>query len=192
MRVISVIMGVYNAENSVERAVRSLYTYTGDMEVIAVNDGSKDGTADKLFRLSEEFPSLKVFSLEENCGLTYCLNFALEKSAGEFVARMDADDICRVGRFEKQLAFLNGHPDYAFTGGGARLFDEKGVYARRSFPAQPQLSDISTREPLYPSHSDVPPRGALKSRRIPRRFRNGALRRLRSRIPPVCGAPVRI
>ena len=55
---ISVIMGVYNAENSVERAVRSLYTYTWDMEVIAVNDGSKDGTADKLFRLSEEFPSL--------------------------------------------------------------------------------------------------------------------------------------
>ena len=148
MRVISVIMGVYNAENSVERAVRSLYTYTGDMEVIAVNDGSKDGTADKLFRLSEEFPSLKVFSLEENCGLTYCLNFALEKSAGEFVARMDADDICRVGRFEKQLAFLNGHPDYAFTGGGARLFDEKGVYARRSFPAQPQLSDIIRGNPF--------------------------------------------
>lgn len=105
MRVISVIMGVYNAENSVERAVRSLYTYTGDMEVIAVNDGSKDGTADKLFRLSEEFPSLKVFSLEENCGLTYCLNFALEKSAGEFVARMDADDICRVGRFESSWLF---------------------------------------------------------------------------------------
>ena len=148
MRVISVIMGVYNAENSVERAVRSLYTYTGDMEVIAVNDGSKDGTADKLFRLSEEFPSLKVFSLEENCGLTDCLNFALEKSAGEFAARMDADDICRVGRFEKQLAFLNGHPDYAFTGGGARLFDEKGVYARRSFPAQPQLSDIIRGNPF--------------------------------------------
>lgn len=134
MRVISVIMGVYNAENSVERAVRSLYTYTGDMEVIAVNDGSKDGTADKLFRLSEEFPSLKVFSLEINRGLTYCLNFALEKSAGEFVARMDADDICRVGRFEKQLAFLNGHPDYAFTGGGARLSTRRASTREGLFP----------------------------------------------------------
>lgn len=145
---ISVIMGVFNAEKTVARAVRSLFTYTGEMEVIAVNDGSTDGTAEVLCGLQKEYPFLKVFTNERNRGLTYCLNFALFASSGEYVARLDADDINRAGRFEKQLCFLEAHSEYAFIGGCARLFDEKGVYARRRFPHNVTLGAVIRGNPF--------------------------------------------
>lgn len=145
---ISVLMGVYNAEKTVARAIRSLFTYRGEMEVIAVNDCSADNTAEILSALAAEFPALKVLENERNGGLTYCLNRALRECAGDYVARLDADDVNRVGRFEKQLAFLDKHPEYAFVGGNARLFDEEGVYARRRFPQQVMLAHVIRENPF--------------------------------------------
>lgn len=145
---ISVIMGVYNAEKTVERAIRSLFTYRGEMQVIAVDDGSADRTAEILSALAGEFPSLKILSNDSNRGLTYCLNRALKECNGEFIARLDADDINREGRFEKQLAFLTENPQYAFVGGNALLFDEEGAYARRRFPQEVALSQVIRENPF--------------------------------------------
>ena len=149
---ISVIMGAYNAEKTVARAIRSLYTSTEPIEVIVVDDCSRDGTAVVLADLQKTYPNLYVYTNEINRGLTYCLNFALAKSCGEFIARLDADDINRVGRFEAQAMFLREHPEYAFAGGNARLFDEGGVYARRRFPQIVRVDDLIRGNPfIHPS-----------------------------------------
>lgn len=145
---ISVIMGVYNAEKTVERAISSLYTYSGDIEVIAVDDGSIDNTKRVLFSLKEKYPTLKVLENTENMGLTYSLNLAFSKSSGEFIARLDADDINISGRFEKQLKFLNSNPEYAFCAGNAILFDDNGNYARRKFTENITLDEIINYNPV--------------------------------------------
>lgn len=141
-------MGVYNAEKTIERAIRSLYEYTGEMEVIAVNDGSSDNTLAVLSALKKQFLTLKVFSNEKNRGLTYSLNFAFSKSSGEFIARLDADDINAKSRFEKQLLFMSEHPEYAFCAGNAILFDENGNYARRKFPEKVTVNEIVRENPF--------------------------------------------
>lgn len=145
---ISVIMGVYNAEKTIERAVRSLYEYKGEIEVIAVNDGSTDNTAGVLDALKKQFSTLKVFSNEKNRGLTYSLNLAFSKSCGEFIARLDADDVNAENRFEKQLLFMSAHSEYAFCSGNAILFDEDGDYARRKFTEKVTLDDIIRENPF--------------------------------------------
>ncbi len=75
-------------------------------------------------------------------GLANSLNNCLKISKGEYIARMDADDISMLDRFEKQVKFLDNHPDYAIVGGNAELFDESGTYSQRIMPEYPQKENL--------------------------------------------------
>jgi glycosyltransferase involved in cell wall biosynthesis len=113
---ISVILPVYNAEKFIYEAVCSVLeqTYT-NFELLIINDGSSDGTADILNELAVKDSRIKLFH-HENQGIIKALNFGLNQSKGQYIARMDADDISYPKRFEKQIKFLHKHPDIVLCG----------------------------------------------------------------------------
>lgn len=116
---ISCLLPAYNAERYLEEAVRSIFNQTtSDWELIVINDGSKDATAEILQRLSTEEPRLKVLT-QPNKGIVSALNAGLKACRGQFIARMDADDISFPSRFEQQLRYLIDHPGCVLVGGTA-------------------------------------------------------------------------
>jgi len=131
---ISVVMGVYNGEKTVERAVRSVLEGSySDIEFIAVDDGSTDGTAEILSKIAEEDSRLKIIFSKKNFGLAHALNAGLKVCRGEFVARMDADDIAHPDRLSKELRYLlDTNAD--FVSCGVNLFDENGTWGERFYP----------------------------------------------------------
>lgn len=103
---ISVILPVYNSEKYLIDSLESLSKQTfRDFEIIAINDGSTDGSLEILKKYASNEPRLRIIS-RENKGITKTLNEGIELSKGEYIARMDADDICYPLRFEKQLEYL--------------------------------------------------------------------------------------
>jgi len=123
---VSVLMPVYNTEKYVAEAVDSILAQTfGDFEFVIVNDGSTDGT----LRILEEYAARDqriVLLSRPNTGMTRALNDGLAVCRGEFIARMDADDISESNRLEVQIAYLQQHPDVVVVGADYRVIDEKG------------------------------------------------------------------
>lgn len=123
---ISVIMAVHNGEPYLLEAIDSVFGQTfSDFEFIIVDDASNDRTADILG--SYEDSRLRIVTLATNVGLAEALNIALEYSQGEFVARMDADDVAYPQRFEKQVATLRMHPEVVLLGSYYDLIGKNGV-----------------------------------------------------------------
>jgi glycosyltransferase involved in cell wall biosynthesis len=119
-------MPVYNAEAYVGQAVDSLLgqTFT-DFELIIINDGSTDGTADILEDRARRDPRVRLVS-RPNTGYTKALNEALSLARGTYLARMDADDVSLPTRFEKQVAYLRGHPECVLVGSRILTIDPFG------------------------------------------------------------------
>ena len=127
---VSVIMGAYNVEKTVARAIDSIIMqdYT-DWIFIICDDGSNDGTLDILTSYKANFPDkFIILTNPHNMGLTYTLNHCLKYADSEYVARMDADDISLPKRLGTEVKFLDEHPEYAFVGSAVERFDEGGVW----------------------------------------------------------------
>ena len=103
---ISVVMSNYNTEESYLRAsIESILNQTYEnFEFIIVDDCSTDNSIDVIESYSDK--RIKLIKNKENMGLTKSLNVAIKEAKGEFIARMDADDISLPQRFEKQVEFL--------------------------------------------------------------------------------------
>jgi glycosyltransferase involved in cell wall biosynthesis len=118
---ISVLIPVYNAEGFIASAVQSILDQTfGDFELIIINDGSTDRSAAILAELKD--PRIKLIS-RPNTGYVIALNEALALARGEFIARMDADDLSLPTRFEKQIAYLRDNPDCVLLGTNVAQMD---------------------------------------------------------------------
>lgn len=110
---VSVLLPCYNAEQYVEETIDSLLTQTySNFEIVAINDCSKDSTLEILNRLAQKDDRIKVFNNEENLKLIKTLNKGIELCQGEYIARMDSDDIALPLRFEKQVHFLQTNLDH--------------------------------------------------------------------------------
>lgn len=122
---ISVIMPVYNGEKYLREAIDSILaqTYT-DFEFIIIDDGSAD-TSQQIVR-SYTDPRIRFYQNEHNMGVAATLNRGLDLAAGEYIARMDADDISLPTRFEFQVDFLDKHLHTAVVGCEVYFFDENG------------------------------------------------------------------
>lgn len=104
---ISVIMSVKDSERYLEEAVSSILCQTfGDFEFLILDDGSRDGTWDSLARISENDQRVRVFRNTTSTGLADALNSLIERASGEYIARMDGDDISSPTRFESQVKVL--------------------------------------------------------------------------------------
>lgn len=129
MNRISVIMGVYNCASTLAEALDSLYAQTcQDFKLILCDDGSTDDTYKKAKEYAEKYDNIVLISNGENKGLNYTLNHCLEYVDTEYVARMDGDDISLPTRFEKEITFLDGHPEYAIVSSPMIYFDEEGDF----------------------------------------------------------------
>lgn len=126
---VSVLMGVYNCANMVEKSINSILAQTfTDWEFIICDDGSSDDTVAVVQKYAKKEHRIKFIQNDTNHGLSYTLNHCLSVATGEFCARMDGDDLCAPTRFQKQIDFLEQHPEYGFVSSRMTRFDEKGTY----------------------------------------------------------------
>ena len=114
---ISVILPAYNATQYIEQAIESILNQTfADFELIILNDGSTDNTPEIIKRYADADKRIVFVDNKVNQGLIAVLNQGLDMARGEFIARMDSDDISLPQRFEKQVAYLEAHPDVGVLG----------------------------------------------------------------------------
>jgi len=120
---ISVVMGVWNAENFMNSALKNILSQTfKDFEYIIINDGSADKTADAIKKCQD--PRIR-FIPQTHHGLVHTLNRGIRIARGEFIARMDADDLSKPKRFEKEIAWLNEHPEATVVSSFFRILTKK-------------------------------------------------------------------
>lgn len=108
---ISVLMPCYNAAATLEQALQSLTQQTlANFEIVAVNDGSSDATLKILTQWARREPRLRILACEHQ-GIIPTLNTGLAACLGQYVARMDSDDLCHRTRLELQANYLDEHPE---------------------------------------------------------------------------------
>ncbi|MHC4213107.1 MAG: glycosyltransferase, partial [Planctomycetota bacterium] len=123
---ISVLMAVYNGQEYVEQALESIYSQSyQDFEVVIVDDASTDSTPEILLKMKDN--RTVIYRNAQNLGLTKSLNIGLKLCRGQLIARMDADDISRVHRFEKQVEFFEQDPNCIVVGCWCERIDAKGI-----------------------------------------------------------------
>ncbi|WP_394174913.1 glycosyltransferase family 2 protein [Thalassotalea litorea] len=123
---VSVIMPVYNAGAYLYDSVSSILQQTfQDFELLILDDGSTDNSAEILLEFAASDPRVRVF-LRANHGLIASLNYLVNKARANLIARMDADDISVPTRIERQVRFFKGHPDIAILGTGYEYIDRQG------------------------------------------------------------------
>lgn len=140
---ISCLLPVYNGEEFLEEAIGSILSQTfRDFELVVVDDGSRDSTPDILARLAAADPRLRVIR-QENGGIVAALNTGLKACRGEYVARMDADDVALPHRFQFQLDYLDAHPDCVLVGGVARSVSPDGKDVSRTTGGRHRRTDLT-------------------------------------------------
>lgn len=145
MPILSVITGAYNATRCphFEKSVTSILEQSfSDFEFIICDDGSTDETYERLLQFAKKDGRIKLLKNEKNEGLASTLNKCLSVATGTYVARHDCDDYSAKERFEKQIAYLEAHPEVDLLGSAAHLFDETGVWGLESFPRRVKNEDF--------------------------------------------------
>lgn len=151
---VSVVMGVYNGEKHLAEAIESILQQTfSDFEFIIVNDGSTDQTADILDNYASQDNRIIVISNKKNGGVAASINSGQEVARGEYIARMDGDDISLPQRFERQVNFMDANPHIGISGTFIKLFGQVEHYP------QAPLTDADIKCSLFlratMSHSSV-------------------------------------
>ncbi len=113
---VSVLMAVYDGETYLDEAIQSVLNQTfHDFEFIVINDGSTDGTAKIIERYRRGDRRIRVYE-QPNRGLVVALNRGFELARGEYIARMDADDVCVPERVAAQVAFMDARQEVGVCG----------------------------------------------------------------------------
>lgn len=133
---VSVIVTVYNRASMAREAIGSLLAQTfQDFEIVVVDDGSTDGSADAIRAIDD--PRIKLIVHERNLGIPSARNSGLDAARGEYIAWLDSDDLARPRRLELQVAYLDAHPEIAMIGASTGTISRKG---RRSWIPRPRPS----------------------------------------------------
>lgn len=154
-------MGIYNCAPTLQEALDSLYaqTYQG-FKIILCDDGSTDDTLKIAEENARTHSNILLIKNEHNIKLSATLNHCLKYVDTEYVARMDGDDLCNPMRFEKELAFLDAHPEYALVSCPMIHFDENGEWKRgKVVEAEPTYKSFSYGTPFC--HAPVMMRTAI-------------------------------
>lgn len=126
---VSVLMPTYNVAPFIEEAVRSILDQTYvNFELIIVDDHSSDGTYEILQKLSAIDRRIVLGHNEKNSKICVTLNKAWSRAKGDFIARMDGDDISIPNRLEVLFKYLNSHPDIDLVGSQVISIHEDGSF----------------------------------------------------------------
>ena len=154
---ISILMGIYNCAPTLNEAIDSILaqTYT-NWELILCDDCSTDYTYNIAEEYRKKYPD-KIILLknEKNSRLAFTLNRCLEAATGEFVARMDGDDISVPERFEKQVAFLRSHPDIVLVGTAMQRFLDDGSLGAIAYCEEFPDKDTPYKKGLVFNHATI-------------------------------------
>jgi len=141
---ISVLMPVYQAERYLEEAVESILAQSfDDFELLALEDGSTDDSPRILAALAARDDRIRLH-VAPHAGLVCRLNEGLARARGTYIARMDADDISYPVRFERQIAYLETHPECVAVGTAVDEIDPDGRIIR-SMDIRPTHEEIDDR-----------------------------------------------
>ncbi len=122
---ISVIISVYNSAPYLEEALESILNQTfNDFELLIIDDKSTDGSRKILKKIKDK--RVRVFYNKKRLGLTKNLNKLFKISVGEYIARMDSDDVAHPERLELQANYLDNHPHIAIVGTWADIIGPDG------------------------------------------------------------------
>ncbi|MEH7180551.1 glycosyltransferase family 2 protein [Neobacillus vireti] len=128
--VVSIIMGIYNNEKTLDESVESIINQTfHDWELIMCDDGSTDLTYKVAKYYSDKYPNVHLISNDVNKGLNYTLNHCLKYASGKYIARMDGDDISEPTRLEKEVAILESNEKISIVSSLMGYFNEKGEWS---------------------------------------------------------------
>lgn len=179
--IVSVLMPVHDNARYLAEAVQSVLDQTfRSWELIAIDDGSSDGSLSILEQFASRDARVRVLSNGDNRGIVATRNRAFQEAhpRSHYFAILDSDDVCMPGRLQAQVAFLDSHPDHALVGGQTLIIDEDSrVVGRRDYPtdraallrvltrynpiAQPTamlrrsaIHDVGVYDPRYPRCQD--------------------------------------
>jgi len=144
---VSVVIPVYNDQRFLRLAVNSIVGQTyKNLEILIVNDCSTDQTNQIISELKKRDERVKEISIDENRGIANALNCGFNHSKGEFIARMDSDDVALPNRIEVQLNQMLHNPKLDILGSAIFIIDsENKIIGKRSYPR----SDRDIRSSLY-------------------------------------------
>ncbi len=169
---ISVIMPVRNAVAYLGWAVESVLAQTwGDLELLAIDDGSSDGSLELLRLMAKADTRMRVLD-SPGRGIVDALNHGVRAARADLVARMDADDVCEPGRLETQLERMLSEPDLGVLGTSARTISDAptpGLDAYHGWVATLTSHDLVVKGCLVESplvHSSVLARRGLLQRHL--------------------------
>ena len=132
---VSVVMPTHNAAATLDEAVCSILNQTcRSLEFIIIDDGSSDDTVAKLEECVKSDNRVRLFRQKKE-GMIAALNWGCRIAQGQFIARMDADDISLPRRTERQVQFLNGHPEIGIVGTWVSRMNEKGSTMGEAHPS---------------------------------------------------------
>lgn len=133
----SVIMPVFNGDKYLKIAIESILNQTFcDFEFIIINDGSIDNTEKIILDFNDK--RIRYVKNNMNMGIVYSLNKGIKIAQGEYIARMDADDICEKYRLEKQIKYLDAHKDIMVLGSAIKIFGKYSYEEIRRFNKDPE------------------------------------------------------
>lgn len=125
---VSIVMATYNRAHLLGRGITALrqQTFT-DWELIVTDDASTDNTPDVVGEWAQREPRIVSLRNEKNLGASKNYNKGFRVARGEYIAMLDDDDVwCRDDKLERQVAFLDSHPEHVGVGGGAIVINTEG------------------------------------------------------------------
>ncbi|HTW11906.1 MAG TPA: glycosyltransferase [Solirubrobacteraceae bacterium] len=144
---VSVLLPAYNYESFVQESLESALAqdYPADrLQIIVVDDGSTDGTADAVRRVMERHPGRVTFVQQENSGQVATVARARDEATGELLAFLDADDIWLPNKVSKLVAAYQSQPDVGLVFSDMATIDLSGTVVKRTLfdPGEPQLDPV--------------------------------------------------
>lgn len=160
---VTVLMPVFNAGIYLDSAIESILSQSfADFEFLVINDGSRDDTGKQLSRYQD--PRLRVVTNPTNMGLVYSLNWGITLARGEYIARMDGDDLSMPERLATQVAYMDSRPEVGICGSRVRIMessppeiwsypeDHEAITCRHLFVSALAHPSVIMRRSIFLSH----------------------------------------
>lgn len=126
MTKVSIVIPCYNQAEFVEDAILSAVNQTyQNIEIVCINDGSTDNTSEVVKRLFNKYKNIIFFDENENRGVVFARNFAIEACRGDYILPLDADDIIEPTYVEKAVKILDENPNIGIVYCRARIFGKE-------------------------------------------------------------------
>lgn len=173
---ITVLMGVYNEPTEwIKQSINSILTQTfRDFEFIIINDNPESGEHLEFLNMMKAQDSrIELVNNEKNIGLTKSLNKGISIAMGEFIARMDADDIADPARFELQLNYMMNNPSCVVCGSWMTSLSDKKTFLMKYPTTDPQIKNVLLLKNCIPHPTAFIRTAVLKSNSI---FYNESIR----------------